>query len=526
MCGWANRSGRASGAAKRVAAALLVTSLLAACAGSGTRSSIQYERNAVGSVLRAGFSEIRDKGLVERSTGSLFIAGLRNIGKLDPDLQFTATDTRVSLDIANLELFGMARPGDDDLQGWVDVTTLMFEAARKLSPAAANADREALYQLMFDGALLQIDPYSRYSSNRNAGFNRASRNGFIGIGIEYEMRVGGAYVSSVIDGGPAEAAGLKEGDLIAAIDGRDVLDANRDTIRRLVAGPADTTVKVSVFRDGVPDRLSFVVRRELIVPHTVQWSMTGDGVAVIRVHNFNVRTANDVSQAVAAIKDTTNNEVKGYVLDLRGDPGGLLDQAVDVSDLFLDSGSIVTLSGRHPGSKQFYTARAGDIADGKPLVLLVDGKSASSSEIAAAALVDNGRAITVGTNTLGKGSVQTLIRLPNDGEIALTWAEVLSPAGYRVHGLGLLPSICTSSYAGNLAAVLDSVKRREAPWQALPASWGSFERTAENIGTMRGLCPAQSRPDEENDEVLAVRMAADRALYAQASSTNLAAAGK
>ncbi|MBL8629423.1 MAG: peptidase S41, partial [Rhodospirillaceae bacterium] len=184
---------------------------------------------------------------------------------------------------------------------------------------------------------------------------------------------------------------------------------------------------------------------------------------------------------------------------------------------------IVTLSGRHAGAKQFYAARAGDIADGKPLVLMVDGKSASSAEITAAALVDNGRAITVGTNTLGKGSVQTLIRLPNDGEIALTWAEVVSPGGYRVHGLGLLPTICTANYDGSLPEVVTNVQRRQTPWRALPEGWRTAERTADNIGALRGLCPAQSRADEQNDQALAIRMAADQALYAQASSPSIAA---
>ncbi len=510
--------------------ACVATTLLAACA-SGNSSSVpragstaaQFERNAIASVLRAGFSEIRDKGLVQRSTADLFIAGLRNISKLDPNFRFSAENDRLLLAHDTYPLLNIVRPDDNDLQSWVNVTTIMFESARRFSSIARDADRETLYQFMFDGALTQIDPYSRYSGNRNAGLNRANRNGFIGIGIEYDMRVGGALVSSVVEDGPAFHAGLRENDIISAVDGKDINGLSREGARRLIAGPSDTTVRLTVIRNDVPEKLNILVRRSLIVPHTVQWVMSSSGVAVIRVHSFNIRTSTDVMNAVAAIKDTTGNTVKGYVLDLRGDPGGLLDQAVDVSDLFLDSGSIVTLSGRHPGAKQYYAARAGDIAEGKPIVLLMDGKSASSAEITAAALVDNGRAITVGTNTLGKGSVQTLIRLPNDGEIALTWAEVVSPGGYRVHGLGLLPTICTANYDGSLTDVIASVQRRQAPWRAVPEAWREHERTAESIGNLRGLCPAQSRSEEGNDEALAVQMAADRAIYAQAGAASLAA---
>lgn len=500
--------------------------VIAGCASSDgprSRPGSKFEREAMTSVLRAGFGEIRDKSLVERSAADLFIAGLKDIVYLDSALRFEATPENLVLSRAEHVYPVLARPADDDLQGWVTASLAVFDQARRISPIAATADREALYQFMFDGALASVDPYSRYSGNRNARANRAARNGFIGIGIEYDMDPGGALVSQVIADSPAEEAGLKTGDLISAVEGKTLVGVSRETVQRLISGPPDTTIKLTVFRSGAPAALAMATRRGLIVPHTVDWNTTPEGVAVIEVHSFNARTSLEVSQAVAKAKDRMNGRLKGIVLDLRGDPGGLLDQAVDLSDLFLDGGSIVTLSGRHPGAMQYYAARPGDIAEGVPLVVLVDGKSASSSEIAAAALADNGRALTVGTNTLGKGSVQTLIRLPNDGEIALTWAEVLSPAGYRVHGLGLLPAICTSNSAGPLKAIVERVSRREAPWRALPAAWRADERTAEALGQLRGLCPAQSRQEEKIDETLAVRVAADPALYAQASSHSLAA---
>lgn len=480
------------------------------------------DREAIAAVLRAGFSEIREKALVERTTGELFLAGLKSIEHIDPALHIEAQADQLVLTRLGLSPAFFQYPSEDDMPGWIATTTAIFEHARTISPFLQVADREALYQFMFEGALAQVDSYSRYAGSRNARANRAARNGAIGIGIDYDMVPGGAIVRALTADSPALLAGVRVDDMISTADNKSLVGVTRESARRLLSGPPDSVVKLSIFRVGESRALVLPVRRTLIVPRMVE-SAVDSGIALIKVRSFNIRTTADVSNAVADAKAATAGGLKGVVLDLRGDPGGLLDQAVDLSDLFLDAGSIATLSGRHPGAKQYYAAREGDIADGKPLIVLVDGKSASSAEITAAALADNGRALIVGTNTLGKGSVQTLIRLPNDGEIALTWAEVETPGGYRVHGIGLLPTICTSNFTEPLPAMMAHVFRREAPWRLLPEDWRSAERTPESTAKLRQLCPAQSRTDEIFDQALAMRLASDRALYAQASSASLAA---
>ncbi|PHX98925.1 MAG: peptidase [Rhodospirillaceae bacterium] len=487
-----------------------------------SRSATPSEHEAIASVLRAGFGEIRDKGLIELKTGELFLAGLDNIDHLDPALHLETDDNQITLIYADQTSSPVTMPAADDMQGWIVATTKIFERAQALSPIAEVADRDALYQFMFEGALAKIDNYSRYSGGRNARANRATRNGFIGIGIDYDIVPGGAIVRLVIADGPAARAGIQIDDMISSADNKSLVGMTRETARRYIAGPPDSVVKLLIFRTGEDRALLYPVRRSLIVPKTVEATAT-DGIAFIRVRSFNIRTSADVEAAITDAKAQFGGKLKGVVMDLRGDPGGLLDQAVDLSDLFLDGGTITTLSGRHPGAKQYYTARPGDIADGKPMVVLVDGKSASSSEIMAAALADNERAIIIGTNTLGKGSVQTLIRLPNDAEIALTWAEVVTPGGYRMHGLGVLPTICTSSYDGTLAGIMEHVYRREAPWRAQPEAWRTTERTTEATAQLRNLCPAQSRPDAPIDQALAIRVATDQALYVQASSASIAA---
>ncbi|MBL8631296.1 MAG: PDZ domain-containing protein, partial [Rhodospirillaceae bacterium] len=281
-------------------------------------TAAQFERSSINAVLKTGFSEIRDKSLIERSTAELFIAGLRNISTLDPEYRFTAEHDRLLLTRDNAPVLTLDRPESDDLQGWVTATIAMYDAARRASSLAATANREILYQLMFDGALIQIDPYSRYSGNQSAGVNRANRNGFIGIGIDYDMRVDGAYILSVVPDGPAGHAGLREGDVISAVDGKDVTGLTREATRRLIAGPAGTSVRLAVVRADAGEKLTLAVKRGLIVPHTVDWTLTDNNVAVIHVHSFNIRTSTDVSEAVTKIKERTNNRVKGYVLDLRG----------------------------------------------------------------------------------------------------------------------------------------------------------------------------------------------------------------
>src|SRR5262249_55126034 len=151
------------------------------------------------------------------------------------------------------------------------------------------------------------------------------------------------------------------------------------------------------------------------------------------------------SQLVTDARKANGSALKGIVLDMRGDPGGLLDQAIETADLFLDSGVIAILKGRHPGAQQFYSAHRGDIADGTPIVILTDGHTASAAEIVTAALQDNGRAVVVGTESLGKGSVQTIVGLPSGGELSISWAHVTTPRGTLLHGLGILPDICLAA---------------------------------------------------------------------------------
>jgi carboxyl-terminal processing protease len=316
------------------------------------------------------------------------------------------------------------------------------------------------------------------------------------------------------------SAGARLGDIIVAIDGKATAGVSRETAQRLISGPPQSVVRLSLLRTGEAEVARAEARRGLIIPRTVRMTVDGD-IGRIEISSFNMRTSADVSAAVAEMKA---RNVRGLVLDLRNDPGGLLDQGVEIADLFLSVGVITTLDGRHPGAKQHYEARPGDIAEGLPMIVLIDGKSASASEIVAAALADNGRAVTVGTNTLGKGSVQTLIRLPNDGEMALTWSQAWSPDGYRIHELGVLPSVCTSGFTGPMAEMVGATFRDRAQNAGDREAWRTPVKDAESRKALRALCPAESRPDRTVDVLVAERLVSDPAFYARAVATSVAAA--
>ncbi|NMM44152.1 PDZ domain-containing protein [Rhodospirillaceae bacterium KN72] len=326
---------------------------------------------------------------------------------------------------------------------WADMVTQAVRQSRIASESFADLPEEDYYETFADAALAGLDRFSRYANPRDAAALKAERVGFGGIGIEIESHPDGARIEQVEPGKPAAAAGLVVGDRIAAIDGSSIRNLPLRTITEKLRGPVDTAVSLTIRRDGLPNPLSVEVGRTQIVPNTVFLSRINDH-AVIRISSFNERTSKRLAEAVSQARSETGTALTGLILDLRGNLGGLLDQAVDSADLFLDAGLISRADGRHPRSHQRFEAEPGDVAEGLPVVVLINGASASAAEILAAALQDHGRAVLVGMNSFGKGSIQTVIDMPNGGELYITWARFMAPSGYALDRLGIMPTVCTS----------------------------------------------------------------------------------
>jgi carboxyl-terminal processing protease len=303
-----------------------------------------------------------------------------------------------------------------------------------------RTDNSKLVEYAIKGAVSGLDPHSTYLSPKEVEEEQdEARGGFGGLGVNVRMESGGAKVIEPLDTMPAERAGVLAGDAITAIDGRSLKGLSMSAAGEKMRGPVGSAVTLTLARNGVATPITVKVVRDIIRVNPVQYSVEGD-VGWIKVKSFEHRyTADRVRWAVEDIKKVLGSKVSGYVLDLRNNPGGLLDQAIAVADAFLDGGSIVMTKGRNASDSQRADAKAGDITDGKLLVVLINGGSASASEVVAGALQDNNRATLLGTRSYGKGSVQTLIPLVNRGAIRLTTATYYTPSGRSIQATGIEP---------------------------------------------------------------------------------------
>ncbi len=262
----------------------------------------------------------------------------------------------------------------------------------------------------------------------------------------------------MLPGGPADLAGIRAGDTIVAIDGQPTAGRSQSDVIHLLRGPVVSTVGVGIARPSSAQNRYYRLQRTLIVELTVTLSRDKD-LGIFHISSFNQNTTQQLVEDLDTLERQTRPKLVGIVLDLRGDPGGLLDQAVSLSDVFITKGPIVATVGRNPASRQFFEASGDSIAPQIPIVVLDNGGSASASEIVAAALQDAGRAVVVGTASYGKGTVQTVLRLPNNGELTLTWAQLVAPAGYLLHEHGVVPTLCTSDLGDDDQSVQTALQR-------------------------------------------------------------------
>ncbi|ROU02750.1 S41 family peptidase [Histidinibacterium lentulum] len=300
-----------------------------------------------------------------------------------------------------------------------------------------------LIEAAIDGMLTSLDPHSSYLSPEDAADMRVQTRGqFGGLGIEVTQEEGYVKVVAPMDGTPADAAGIMAGDFITAVDGESLLGLTLDEAVEMMRGPVGSEITVTVVRENRPEPFQVSIIRDTIRLTAVRARTEGQAV-VLRVSTFNDQTYPNLTSGLEEQVEAAGgwDGITGIVLDLRNNPGGLLDQAIRVTDAFLDEGEIVSTRGRDPIDSDRYQAREGDIAEGKPIVVLINQGSASASEIVAGALQDHRRAIVVGTQSFGKGSVQTVIPLRGDAAMRLTTARYYTPSGRSIQALGISPDI-------------------------------------------------------------------------------------
>lgn len=300
---------------------------------------------------------------------------------------------------------------------------------------------DKLIESALNGMLTSLDPHSSYMNEKSfADMKIQTKGEFGGLGIEVTMDNGLVKVVSPIDDTPAAKAGVKAGDYINEIDGTAVMGMVLQDAVDKMRGPIGTTVKITILREGLKEPLVLPIKRDTIRIQSVR-SRTEDDVAYLRVSSFSETTGDDLKAAFDKEKKNIGSKLKGVVLDLRNNPGGLLDQAIAVSDAFLDHGEIVSTRSRKPEDSRRFSATAGDMTSGLPVVVLINEGSASASEIVAGALKDHKRAVILGTKSFGKGSVQTVIPIEKHGAIRLTTARYYTPSGTSIQATGIVPDI-------------------------------------------------------------------------------------
>jgi carboxyl-terminal processing protease len=342
---------------------------------------------------------------------------------------------------------------------------LLLEGARAQAAAAADTYRQLslfgdvfervradyvekpddgkLIESAINGMLAGLDPHSSYMDTKSfRDMQVQTRGEFGGLGIEVTMEEGLIKVVAPIDETPAAKAGIMANDIITHLDDEPVQGLTLNQAVEKMRGPVNTKIKLKVMRKGGDKPIEVSITRDIIRVRSVRSRLEGDDVGFIRVTQFNEQTTDGLKKAVADLTAQAGDKLKGFVIDLRNNPGGLLDQAISVSDAFLEKGEIVSTRGRNAEETQRFNARAGDLSKGKPLIVLINGGSASASEIVAGALQDHRRATVIGTRSFGKGSVQTIIPLGSgNGALRLTTARYFTPSGRSIQAKGISPDI-------------------------------------------------------------------------------------
>ena len=317
----------------------------------------------------------------------------------------------------------------------------IFERIREKYVEEVND--EDLIRAAINGMLTSLDPHSSYLPPNDFDQMKVQTRGeFGGLGIEVTQEEGYVKVVSPIDDTPAFRACIEAGDLITAVDGQSLLGLSLDEAVKLMRGPVGSEIVLTIFRETIEEPYDVTIIRDTIKPLVVRHRLEGD-TAYVRLTTFNDQTYRGLEKAIKEMTKEAGGikNINGFVLDLRNNPGGLLSQAIKVSDAFLDKGEIVSTRSKHKGEGDRFNAMRGDLAKGKPIVVIINGGSASASEIVAGALQDHRRAIILGTKSFGKGSVQTIMPLQGNGAIRLTTSRYYTPSGRSIQAVGVVPDI-------------------------------------------------------------------------------------
>ncbi|MCP5141082.1 MAG: S41 family peptidase [Gammaproteobacteria bacterium] len=381
-----------------------------------------------------------------------------------------------------------------------ELRTLAEVFGRVKKDYVEEVEDKVLLESAIRGMLADLDPHSAYLDQESFKELQVGTSGeFGGLGIEVGMEDGFVKVVSPIDDTPAERAGVKAGDLIIRLDDEPVKGKTLSDAVDIMRGKPGTDITLTIVREGEDKPLKITITRDVIKVKSVKNRLLEDGFGYLRITQFQAKTGDYLAEAIAAVREESKTELKGLVLDLRNNPGGVLNAAVAVSDAFLSQGLIVYTEGREDSSRMSFNATPGDITGGVPVVVLVNQGSASASEIVAGALQDHHRALIVGSQTFGKGSVQTILPLPNGNAVKLTTARYFTPSGRSIQAEGITPDIKLESLK-----VAENAKPEVKPLKEADLSGHLLKKANEAAGTEESASP-EAEVKETNGTDLATK---------------------
>lgn len=488
--------------------------LLVGCSGAAAPPASGTLPASSTRFFAVAYEQIADKYLTPVAMADLVGGGLEGLATIDGGLKVTMLPGRALLTREQLPVASFVAPAGEDAWAWARLTVATVGRAQAVSPPLAAATPTEIHKAVLGGALARLDPYSRYAGPEEAREARAFRDGFGGIGLAVDADEKGVRVEQVTSDSPAARAGIRPGDRITRVEGKSLQGLELREVVRLLRGPIGAPVELEIARDGLATPLTLTLTRARIVPETVTARREGEAL-MVRLSGFNQRTGSTLTEALRRTFRQSGGPPSGVVLDLRGNLGGILDQAVAVADLFLEQGEIVSTHGRRSGSSQVSEAERGDPGESLPVVVVINNSSASAAEIVAAALQDQHRAVVLGTVSFGKGSVQTVINLPDEGELVLTWARYHAPSGYSLDELGVMPDVCTSGAPDDAEAILAAVRQGQVTSESTLADWRRADhRDKAALRGLRARCQPEAR-QRDGDLEAARRLLLDRPLFAQ-----------
>lgn len=467
-----------------------------------------FDSPLAASVWSAALAYIEPRALDPVTIPQMALWGLNSLAGIDPNLNTILQDGQIRLFGPNQMILAITAPPATNATAWGIAAAKVAAAAYAVSQPLQQVGTQGIISNFFDELFNHFDPYSRYEPPSQAAQEQLIVVGLASTGVTLDSISGKVLISRVAADSPAANAGLEPGMVVTAINGQHVYPSMVTRLNSEMDGVPGSHFSMN-FTDPLSSDSSVqsvTLQRDFIPPQTVFVEPSlKPGIAVLKISGFNKGTGDQFAQTLASLMSHTPPP-SGLVLDLRGNRGGVLRQAVLVADSLLNAGEIVKTNGRDPDADQDFSVEGADITDGAKIIVLVDGQTASAAEVLSSALADNGRAVVIGSETLGKGLVQTITSLPDGGELFVTWSRMLAPRGWPLQGLGLMPQICTSNGPYSLSQQLAALQNGHNLMAPILAKARAMRPPVgiDAILALRDNCPADIGGELDEQAALAV----------------------